>query len=99
MPISRTGFGSEGLSASPDKVPARLAEGRLVQPGVPWPEQGAVVAHGDESLESLGDALAHLVVEGALFRGEVSWRDQRKRMATPQFLDGSDPTPRPAANP
>jgi hypothetical protein len=60
----------------PDKVPARFAERRLVQPGVLWPKQGAVVANGDEPFETLGDALAHVIIEAALFRGKTGRRDR-----------------------
>src|SRR4029077_608877 len=75
----------------PDKVPARLAERRFVQPGVPWPEQGAVVANGDEPFKTLGDALAHIVVEGALFRGKIGRRDRGEAAwHTLKFWDGND---------
>src|SRR5262245_52089684 len=38
----------------PDKVPARLAEGRLVQPGVPWPERSEERRVGKEEKYGCG---------------------------------------------
>jgi hypothetical protein len=41
------------------QVPDRLADRRLVQPGIPRPHQGAVLALDLEGVEVAGDAFAH----------------------------------------
>src|SRR5262245_26495214 len=78
MAISRTGFGSEGLSAS------ALTRSQLALPkvgscnlGFPGPSKVPSSRMATNPLNLLAMP-SRVVVEGALFRGEVSWRDQRQ---------------------
>ncbi|MGY4366378.1 hypothetical protein ACVW1A_002443 [Bradyrhizobium sp. LB1.3] len=54
-----------------DQVPHRLAEARLADPGIPRPEQRAVVAHVHKALEVVLDARSHVVIERLLFGTQV----------------------------
>ena len=60
------------------EIPDRLADPWLMQPGIPRPHEGAVLAHHLEIVEVAGDAFAHAVVERLLFGGQVGGGDQRQ---------------------
>jgi hypothetical protein len=53
-----------------DQLPDRLAESRLANPWIPWPQQRAVVADVDEALEVGLDAFLHVVVKRLLLVGQ-----------------------------
>src|SRR5262249_33554017 len=96
MAISRTGFGSKGLSAS------ALTRSQLALPKVGSCNQGF---HGPSKVPSSRMAtnplnLLAMPSRMSSYRGRCSGVRSAggisvQRMATPQFLDGSEPTPRP----
>src|ERR1700753_2433415 len=66
------------------QFPNRLAEFRLMDPGIPRAEQRAVVADADKTLKARGDALLHVLVKRLLFRIQFGWGNDRQ--AHDEFL-------------
>src|SRR5215216_1032069 len=61
-----------------DKLPDWAAEFRVMQPGVPWPDQSTVAADGFKAFEIAFDTLSHVIIELALFGAEVGRGNERE---------------------
>ena len=69
-----------------DKLPDWAAEFRVMQPGVPWPDQSTVAADGFKAFEIAFDTLSHVIIKLAVVRGR-GWNGQREGGAS-DFLLG-----------